>query len=159
MATLSNIGDLTMAKLSIFVGSVYGNAQNVAEQVQDSLSSKSVDSEVYTDASVDDFTSAEAILVVTSTTGQGDIPPNLEFTFDELKDRFPLLTDKPFAVAALGDSSYGDSYCGAGKQFFELLSELQGKAVAPMLEVDAIETLEPEQVVIDWVESIQADLV
>lgn len=148
-----------MAKLSIFVGSVYGNAQNVAEQLHDALSGKGIESEVFADASVDDFVSAEAILVVTSTTGQGDIPPNLEFTFDELKDQSPMLSGKPFAVAALGDSSYGDSYCGAGKHFYELLTELQGKAVAPMLEVDAIETLEPEKDVIDWFDSVQADLV
>ena len=72
----------------------------------------------------------------------------------DLRDAFPLMEQKPFAVAALGDSSYGDTYCGAGKQVFELLEELQGKAVSPLLEVDAIETLEPEKDVVDWVSGI-----
>ncbi|RDV24395.1 flavodoxin [Alteromonas aestuariivivens] len=148
-----------MAKLSIFAGSVYGNAQHVAEQVEENLASQGVDCELFTDPDVADFVDAEAILVITSTTGQGDVPPNLEFVLSDLKDEFPLLNEKPFAVAALGDSSYGDSYCGGGRQFFELLSELQGKPVADMLEVDAIETLEPEEDVVKWVNDLKAQLV
>ena len=148
-----------MAALSIFAGTVYGNAQHVAEEVQSSLSEQGIECEVFMDPAVSDFTEAEAILVVTSTTGQGDIPPNLEFVFADLKDAFPLLNDKPFAVAALGDSSYGDTFCGGGRQFHELLLELQGAAVADMLEVDAIETLEPEKDVVDWVNGIKDKLV
>jgi len=105
-----------------------------------------------------DFTDADALLIITSTTGQGDVPPNLEFVFSDLKDESPMLAGKPFAVAALGDSSYGESFCGAGKQFQALLTELQGNAVADMLEVDAIETLEPEKDVVEWVNSIKDKL-
>ncbi|GEA11593.1 flavodoxin domain-containing protein [Alteromonas sp. KUL49] len=148
-----------MATLKIIAGTVYGNAQHVAEQVEEHLASKGVDVELESDPSVDDFTGADAILVITSTTGQGDIPPNLEFVFSDLKDDAPSLEGKPFAVAALGDSSYGESFCGAGKQFHALLSELQGNPVADMLEVDAIETLEPEKDVVEWVGGISDKLV
>ena len=133
-----------MATLKIIAGTVYGNAQHVAEQVEENLAEQGVDCSLESDPSVADFTDADALLIITSTTGQGDVPPNLEFVFSDLKDESPMLTGKPFAVAALGDSSYGESFCGAGKQFQELLSELQGNAVANMLEVDAIETLEPD---------------
>ena len=109
-----------MATLKIFAGTVYGNAQHVAEQVEENLAEQGVDCELESDPSVSDFTDADAILLITSTTGQGDVPPNLEFVFSDLKDEFPLLNDKPFAVAALGDSSYGESFCGAGRQFNEL---------------------------------------
>lgn len=148
-----------MKKVSIFAGSVYGNAQHVAEQVQQSLGEKQIEAEVFEDPSVDDFIKAESILVITSTTGQGDIPPNLEFFHSELRDQFPLMNNKRFAVAALGDSSYGETYCGGGRQFFELLTELQGNPVADMLEVDAIETLEPETEVIAWIEGLTDRLV
>jgi len=143
-----------MAKVSIFFGSVYGNAQQVAEDVQSHLEGKGVAAQVIEEPDVGALKEAESVLVITSTTGQGDVPPNLEWWVDDLKNEFPLLNQKPFAVAALGDSSYGDTYCGAGRQVFELLEELQGKAVSPMLEVDAIETLEPESVVIEWVDTI-----
>ncbi|MED5324754.1 MAG: flavodoxin, partial [Pseudomonadota bacterium] len=52
----------------------------------------------------------------------------------------------------------GESFCGAGKQFHALLTELQGNAVADMLEVDAIETLEPEKDVVEWVNTIKDKL-
>ena len=41
---------------------------------------------------------------------------------------------------------------GAGKAFFELLTELQGKPVADLFIVDAMETFEPEGEVVPWVE-------
>lgn len=148
-----------MAQLSIFAGTVYGNAQHVAEQVEEALATQGVDCELFSDPEVSDFVDAEAILVITSTTGQGDVPPNLEMVFSDLKDEFPLMNNKPFAVAGLGDSSYGESFCGGGRQFFDLLSELQGNPVADMLEVDAIETLEPEKDVLAWVETIKARLI
>ena len=147
-----------MATLKIIAGTVYGNAQHVAEQVEENLAEQGVDCLLESDPSVADFTDADALLIITSTTGQGDVPPNLEFVFSDLKDESPMLTGKPFAVAALGDSSYGDSYCGAGKQFHALLTELQGNAVADMLEVDAIETLEPEKDVVEWANTIKDKL-
>ena len=145
-----------MADISIFVGTVYGNAQHVAEQAQSMIEGKGHSVEVFTDPSVDDFKDAKFVVFITSTTGQGDIPPNLEFFVSDLRDAFPLMEQKPFAVAAMGDSSYGDTYCGAGKQVFELMEELQGKAAAPMLEVDAVETLEPENEVLPWLEGLLA---
>lgn len=148
-----------MSGLKIFVGSVYGNAQNVAEQVEQNLSEQGIDTEVLNEPTVSDFTDAQSLLIITSTTGQGDVPPNLEWVFSDLKDQQPQLSNKPFAVAALGDSSYGESFCGAGRQFYALLSELQAKPVADMLEVDAIETLEPEEDVIKWVNEIKAALI
>ncbi|MCB4435407.1 flavodoxin [Alteromonas sp. McT4-15] len=148
-----------MATLTIIAGTVYGNAQHVAEQVEENLAQQGIDCVLESDPSVTDFTDADALLVITSTTGQGDVPPNLEFVFSDLKDESPMLTGKPFAVAALGDSSYGESFCGAGKQFQALLDELQATAVADLLEVDAMETLEPEKDVVEWVNSIKDKLI
>lgn len=143
-----------MRSISIFAGSVYGNAQHVAEEVHSMLEQQGIGAEVFSDPNLDDFIQADAVLIVTSTTGQGDIPPNLELWFSEIQTAFPLMNEKPFAVAALGDSSYGDTYCGAGRQFFALLQELQGKPVADMFEVDAIETLAAEDEVVPWVKTI-----
>ncbi|WP_166425097.1 flavodoxin domain-containing protein [Paraglaciecola sp. 20A4] len=143
-----------MSKVGIFVGSVYGNAQHVAEQVQELLTSKQLVSEIYDDPSIDDFKRCDSYIFVSSSTGQGDIPPNLEFFVSDLKDMFPLMDQKPFAVIGLGDSSYCDSYCGAGEQLQALLLELQGKPVADMLKIDACETLEPEKEALEWIESL-----
>lgn len=148
-----------MVDVGIFVGSVYGNAQHVAEQVQAMIEGKGHSVGVYLDPTVDEFKQTKSVLFISSTTGQGDIPPNLEFFVSDLRDAFPLMEQKPFAVAGMGDSSYGDTFCGAGRQIFELLTELQGAPVADMLEVDAIETLEPENDIVPWVEGLLAKLV
>lgn len=143
-----------MSKIGIFVGSVYGNAQHVAEEVNTMLSSQGLASQVFTDPTLNDFEEVSAVLFISSTTGQGDIPPNLEFFVQDLREQLPLMQQKPFAVAGLGDSSYGETYCGAGRQIFDLLIELQGKPIAELLEVDACETLEPETEVVAWAETL-----
>ncbi|MGB2265052.1 MAG: flavodoxin, partial [Glaciecola sp.] len=60
-------------------------------------------------------------------------------------------------VIALGDSSYGDSYCGAGTLMFELLTELQGTPISDMVGIDAMETFEPEADVLAWLETHQSE--
>ena len=147
-----------MSKIGIFVGSVYGNAQHVAEEVNTMLSGQGIESEVFTDPTLDNFKQVSSMLFISSTTGQGDIPPNLEFFVQDLRDQFPLMGQKPFAVAGLGDSSYGETYCGAGRQIFELLTELQGKPITELLEIDVCETLEPEVEVVAWAEKWLSEL-
>ena len=147
-----------MSKIGIFVGSVYGNAQHVAEEVNTMLSGQGIKSEVFTDPTLDNFKQVSSMLFISSTTGQGDIPPNLEFFVQDLRDQFPLMGQKPFAVAGLGDSSYGETYCGAGRQIFELLTELQGKPITELLEIDVCETLEPEVEVVAWAEKWLSEL-
>jgi flavodoxin len=147
-----------MSKIGIFVGSVYGNAQHVAEDVNTMLGVQGLTSQVFTDPTLDDFKQVSSMIFISSTTGQGDIPPNLEFFIQDLRDQFPLMEQKPFAVAGLGDSSYGETYCGAGRQIFELLTELQGKPMAELLEIDACETLEPEIEVVAWAEKLLPEL-
>lgn len=82
-------------------------------------------------------------MLVSSTTGQGDLPDDILPWFLELKDTAPYLPDLRYGVIALGDSSY-ETFCGAGKQLDELFAELGAKRVGERLEIDACETMEPE---------------
>jgi MioC protein len=140
-----------MAKVAVIVGTVYGAAQYVAEQAITTLSERDYQCQLFEDASLKDVLAfaADIWLVISSTTGEGDIPDNVLPFYLQVKEQFPLLTDKRYAVIALGDSSY-ENFCGAGEQFNELLAELQGTEVAPMLRIDAIETLDPEVVALPW---------
>ncbi|MDP2716119.1 MAG: flavodoxin domain-containing protein [Rheinheimera sp.] len=79
------------------------------------------------------------------------MPDNLLPFYLDVQSRFPLLTGKQFAFIALGDSSY-DTFCGAGEQLRELLLEIQGTELAPMLRIDTGETLEPETIALPWLE-------
>ncbi|WP_416305677.1 flavodoxin [Neptunicella sp. SCSIO 80796] len=147
-----------MPAISIFVGSVYGGATFVAEQVAEMLEGQGFKVQLCDPPSMDAFKAAEAILIISSTTGQGDIPPDFEEFYYQLQSEFPLLNGKPFGVIGLGDSSYGETYCGAGRKLFALLEELQGQAVMPLLKIDACETLEPENEALPWAKEWAAKL-
>lgn len=139
-----------MAKINILYGSVYGGAEALAEEIGRWLTDQQHQTSVIESPQISDVTASDCLLVITSTTGQGDIPGNLEPFFYTLRDQFPLLNAKPFAVIGMGDSSYGDTFCGAGEKWFELLCELQGKAIRPLLRIDATETLEPADEAMPW---------
>lgn len=138
-----------MATITIINGSVHGAAEELAHKIQNELIHHSHQVIWSKPAQVSDLNAGEAILVITSTTGQGDIPRKLQPFFTEAKSTFPLITGKPFGVIGLGDSSY-ENFCGAAEQMQELMYELQGKQVTEMLKIDAMETFEPETKALPW---------
>ncbi|WP_018693340.1 flavodoxin [Algicola sagamiensis] len=144
-----------MAKIAIVVGTVYGAAQFVAEQAAEVLEGLSHQVNVYDDPEVSKITAPDVdfILVISSTTGAGDLPPNITEFYVNLKDQFPLLTGKQFAVIALGDSSYGETYCGGGAQLDALFEELQATRLKGMLKIDACEYMQPEDAALPWIKS------
>lgn len=149
-----------MARISVLVGSVYGGAEFTAEQVCQALQVQGHQAALSDAQSAEQLLAegSDAWLVVTSTTGSGDLPDNLLPLFLSLKALFPLMPKLRYGVIALGDSSYGDTFCGAGRQFDELLSELTAVRIGDRLQIDACETMEPEQVALPWVESWQRQL-
>lgn len=148
-----------MTKIAIMVGTVYGGAQYVAEQAVALFEQRGHQAQLFHPARLSDVLKAEADhwLVITSTTGQGDIPDDLVPFYVEVQDRFPLLTGKSWAIITLGDSSYGDTYCGSGEKFRELFNQLQGSELAAMLRIDAGETLQPEHVALSWIQDTYRD--
>ena len=147
-----------MADIKIFVGSVFGNASEVADLVTDALIADGHSAEQYSSPGVAQLQQASAILVITSTTGQGDIPLNLEDFYLQLHRQIPLITNTPFAVIALGDSGYGDTFCGGGRQMQQILLKLQGRETKEMLSIDSCETLEPELEAVPWAQSWAREL-
>ncbi len=68
-----------MAEVGIFVGTMYGNSLLVAEEAEAILSGLGHKATVYEDPQVNDWESytGKYVLVVTSTTGQGDLPDSI----------------------------------------------------------------------------------
>ncbi|MGL5324246.1 MAG: flavodoxin domain-containing protein, partial [Aeromonas sp.] len=104
---------------------------------------------LHEEARLADIDPGRFLLLVSATTGQGDIPPNLQPFASELADKAPWLKGLRYALIAMGDSSY-DHFCGAGRRLDGLLQELGATGVIPPLELDATVHDEPEQVALSW---------
>ena len=79
------------------------------------------------------------------------MPPGLLPFYLDLRDQMPMQQGRPFGVIVLGDSSYGDTFCGAGDLMEEALLEVAARKVGETLRIDALETTEPEAVALPWV--------
>ena len=113
-------------KVAILSGSVYGTAEEVARHAQKLLSAAGLEASHLPRASLDELKAfaPEAFLVVTSTTGMGELPDNLQPLYYAIRDQLPAWHGLPGGVIGLGDSSYGDTFCGGGEQVRELFGEL-----------------------------------
>ncbi|MCS2169319.1 flavodoxin [Scandinavium sp. TWS1a] len=140
-----------MADVGIFVGTMYGNALLVAEEAQTILAAQGHKAQVFEDPEVSDWESYQGkyALVVTSTTGQGDLPDSIVPLYQGILDMYqPHLR---YGIIALGDSTYSH-FCGGGKRFDALLQDQGAQRIGEMLMIDASEDPEPETVSNPWVE-------
>ncbi|KAF1050550.1 MAG: hypothetical protein GAK43_02764 [Stenotrophomonas maltophilia] len=148
-------------KVAILSGSVYGTADEVARHAQKLLAAAGLDASHLPRATLEDLRTfaPQALLVVTSTTGLGELPDNLQPLYYALRDQLPgEFRGLPGAVLGLGDSSYGDTYCGGSELIRELFGELGVSEVVPMLRVDASETVTPESDAEPWLADFIAAL-
>ncbi|HCU0051076.1 TPA: flavodoxin [Proteus mirabilis] len=141
-----------MAKIGIFVGTVYGNALAVAEEAQRILLEHKHQANIYEEGTLADWQKYSTVLVISSTTGQGDLPDTIAPLFYELRDNVGYQPNLHYGLIALGDSSY-DNFCGAGMQFEALLQEHQAKRIGEILKIDSMDIAEPEVFAINWLEN------
>lgn len=148
-------------KVAIISGSVYGTADEVARHAESLLKAAGLDAWHAQRATLQDLEgfAPQALLAVTSTTGMGELPDSLMPLFSAIRDVLPVAwRGLPGAVIGLGDSSYGDTYCGGGEQMRELFAELGVNEVLPMLRLDASETVTPETDAEPWLAEFAAVL-
>ncbi|GIU13538.1 flavodoxin [Shewanella sp. MBTL60-007] len=140
-----------MKKVNLVFGTVYGGAQYVAETLDQALLELGRETQLYQPEQLVGFVPPEneLLLIICSTTGQGDLPDDIQPWFNEMKSKAPYLPELKFGLIALGDSSY-ETYCGAGEQFLSLFEELGAKQIGEFLKIDAGETMEPEVEALAW---------
>lgn len=140
-------------KVAILSGSVYGTAEEVARHAANIFKAAGFESFYNPRASLADVQAfaPEAFLAVTSTTGMGELPDNLQPLYFAIRDQLPAAwRGLPGAVIGLGDASYGDTFCGGGELMRELFAELGIREVLPMLRLDASESVTPETDAEPW---------
>lgn len=142
-----------MADILIVIGTESGNAQMVAEALEDDFAAKGHTVTVNDNADAAAVTGAsDVVLVVTATTGMGDLPANIQPLSDQLTEAGSDLKHLRYGVVALGDQTYQDTFCGAGKKMDALFEKLGAKRVGERLEIDACTQPVPDEEALKWAE-------
>lgn len=141
-----------MANTLILVGTESGNAQMVADCLQEELAGlghavEIVDHGTAADA---DFPSRDVVLICCATHGLGELPDNIIPMADSLRDQRPDLAHLRYGVVALGDQTYAETFCNAGKTIDALFAELGAQKVGERLEIDACTQPLPDEEALEW---------
>jgi MioC protein len=92
----------------------------------------------------------DVVLIVTATTGMGDLPSNIEPFARALEGENADLSSLRYGVIALGDQTYQDTFCGAGKKMDALFEKLGAKRIGERLDIDACTQPLPDEEAARW---------
>lgn len=147
--------------IHIYVGTMTGTAELVADEILDTLLDKGADAEVslMDELRADAVSGADTVIICTSTYGQGDVPDNAQALLESLKQTKPDLSAVRYGVFALGDMTYAQTFCFGGKQFDETFQELGAKRVGDVRYHDASSGSLPEDEAADWAADWYEELV
>ena len=123
---------------------MYGNSLLVAEEAEAILSGLGTKVAVYEDPQVNDWESytGKYVLVVTSTTGQGDLPDSIVPLYEGIKDMYqpsPAVRHYPRSATAPMPT-----FRGRRPEVRISCCRSRARSASAMLEMDASEDPEPE---------------
>ncbi len=151
LATLAGITERCMASILILVGTESGNAQMVADTLQEELGRAGHEVEVRAEGDrLEGPANGRAVLICTATHGLGELPDNIIPLHDALARDRPDLSGLRYGVIALGDQTYHETFCNAGKTMDRLFAELGARRIGERLEIDACTQPLPDEDALDW---------
>lgn len=125
-------------ELIILYATETGNCEGLAQKVAIKAEKNGVQATVTnleSYAATDLIHEKAPMLFIVSTWGDGSPPPKAEAFFDALYKEMLLLTEKPFAVLALGDSEY-PLFCECGKRLDAYLESCHAARLMPREDLD-----------------------
>ncbi len=142
-----------MANILILVGTESGNAQMVADYLDEVLTKIGHNIEIISEeaeAAAIDFPDREVVLICTSTHGDGELPDCLIPLYESLKADQPDLSNIRYGVIALGDQTYSQTFCQAGKDMDKIFATCGAQKVGERLEIDACTQPLPDEDAATW---------
>jgi MioC protein len=139
--------------LTIYVGTMTGTAEMVAQEIQDWLEDEGGSAELVMMDDLDETAfddPSKLYFICTSTYGQGDVPDNAMSFFETLEEKRPDLTGVRYGLIGLGDSTYQQTYAFGGKRFDKLLQELGATRIGEPFIHDASSGELPEEEGLEW---------
>ena len=123
--------------INILWASMFGNAEDVARNFEDIARKRNHEVNLIelNDVTADKLQEMKLAVIVTSTTGQGDLPHNGEDFWDWLENSTTEFKNLAYSVCALGDSSH-HHFCGAGNKVNSKLQELGAMQWKEIIECD-----------------------
>ncbi|HHX35205.1 MAG TPA: flavodoxin [Gammaproteobacteria bacterium] len=144
----------------IVSGTVFGAAEDVAHHAAELLAQAGLNVSYQPRVSYTELLALEpdALLFITSTTGMGELPENLQPLIDTLREKAPDWQGLLGGVIGLGDACYGEDFCAGGEMVRELYAELGVVELQDMLRLDASETVTPERDAEPWLVEFASSL-
>ena len=144
----------------IVSGTVFGAAEEVAHHAAELLLEAGLNITYKPRLAYAELVALEpdVLLFVTSTTGMGELPENLQPLVNALREQPPQWAGLLGAVIGLGDACYGEDFCAVGKIIRELYAELGVVELQDMLCLDASETVTPADDAEPWLAELAAAL-
>ena len=148
----------------LLYGSQKGCAQSIAERVAQEIGQRTpydcqlLPGNLFKKTRSGQFVTEKTVVVISSTTGNGDPPDNIEKFLRYIKRRTHpsgLLSQQRTAVLGLGDSNY-DKFCHVGKTIHKQFQRLGAQALLPLCCADDATGL--DQAVEPWIEALVAKL-
>ena len=131
--------------LLILYGSQTGNSREVSKELCEKAVAKGYAARVVSmaDFKTLDFEAERRVVVVCSSTGNGDAPDNADrfYRYVKRKTTPAILAKSHFAVCAMGDQNY-ELFCEVGKQFDQHFERLGGTRFLKRCDVDEVEGIE-----------------
>lgn len=127
-----------MAKIQIIVGSIKGRALQTANAVGHLLKRLGHETRLNDNPTIQDLVKDEdeVLLVCTSTTGEGELPPELYPLYYALDEQRFDLQGRQYGVIALGDSGY-QHFAQAGYMMESALYMAGAKRIGSICALDA----------------------
>jgi MioC protein len=139
-------------RVGIFVATMTGLAEMCGEEIEIALSNAGLecDRQLMDGLAPDAFEPFGLIIIVSSTYGHGEIPDNGQALFEALEAGGADLSGKDYAVFALGDRTYADTFCAAGDRWDAAIASCGARRIVDIERHDASSGTLAEDIAGEW---------